>query len=187
MIEIDAKADKASLKNVLNMLSPAHRNASLFNALNVTARAVRKAANIEVKRFYAIKANKLARSTKVIRAKRGRPQAEYIAKSERISLIHFSPKKAATGTKVTVRRGRPGLIKHGFIQTMQKGKHVWKRKGKARLPVTLLRGASVAYMTKKAAEKKIRKVAGDFHKVFHDKVHDKIQRNRKKALKYLAK
>ena len=186
MIDIDAKVDKKSLSNVLNMLNPKHRNAALVAALNVTVREVRKEAKLEVEKVFTVKKRTLGNSMKdLVLAKRGRYRAIFKVKSSPLPLMAFKakqkkPTKKAVGTSAEVFRGKRTMYKHAFIQTMRNAKQVWIRRGNKRLPVIRLTTFSTAAMTKIAATKKIKSTSQNFQKHFHSKLSDRIRKNRKK-------
>jgi len=182
---IKCEVDKNSLKNIKNMLNPAHRKSSAINALNVTIRKVRKEAKAKVNKTYKVEKGDTAAAMNVYTANRNRGYAEFVVKSKRRGMIHFKAVKSGSGAKVSVLRSKDWFIKSAFLQTMKGGKNVWTRKGKPRNPVKRLLAPSFAYMTKHAAAAEINKASSGFSDIFAQKMRDKIEKNRIKAIKRL--
>lgn len=182
---IKCEVDKNSLKNIKNMLNPAHRKSSAINALNVTIRKVRKAAKEKVNKTYMVAKKDTAAAMEVFTANRNRTYAEFVVKSKRRGLIHFKPQKVPGGTSVKVKRSHNWFYRSAFIQTMNTAKNVWERKGKPRFPIRRKTAPSTSAMTEECAQDEMKKSSSGFSEIFAQKMRDKIEKNRIKALKRL--
>jgi hypothetical protein len=65
-----------------------------------------------------------------------------LVSGEPVPLVAYPARQTAKGVSVEVNRGKRTLIKGAFIATMKSGhKGVFRRRGKARLPIDELRGS----------------------------------------------
>ncbi len=77
------------------------------------------------------------------RATFGQPQARLVVTGRRIPLIAFRARQTLTGVSYRLPGGR-GTIAHAFLATMRSGhRGVFRRRGRARLPIVELRGPSL--------------------------------------------
>jgi len=114
-------------------------------ALNKTATQSSNFAQRESRKIMNVKASRLKKAYKVIRAKQNQktPRFEVRVKYIQFPLTHYNGyRQTKKGVSVTMRKdkGRK-LYKHAFISTMSSGhRGAYFRKGKGRLPIKEIKG-----------------------------------------------
>jgi hypothetical protein len=139
-------------------LNKALKNASR-SAINKMLTKARTAATKEVREHYNIKARDFKKHTKIRRARNNSLNGTFEVTGERFPVYVFGAKKGPKGVSVKIKKKGPRkVIRSSFIQTMPSGKvSVFKRKGKKRLPIKLVRTVAPAQMIK-AQEDALNKV-----------------------------
>lgn len=122
------------------------------SAINKTAKQAKTAMSREIRREYNLPARKVNESLRVVRATYSQGVANIGAAlespSERgrsLNLIHFGAKQTPQGLSVKIKRvGGRGLVQGAFIGN--KGRTVFRRVGKQRLPIEPVQAVGVPQM-----------------------------------------
>lgn len=147
--QINGAVEKASRSAVNKMLAKAR------------TRAVR-----EIRQTYNIKSKDLTQKSKsrkpriyLERARGRKPQGAIVSRKERIPLFAFGAREGKRGVTVKVKRqGGRKLVRGAFLATARNTTTLWKRKGKKRLPIEILRTLSPAKMFQVAAKEDLDKL-----------------------------
>lgn len=131
--------------------------------LNKVAKQALVAGSKEVRsRYTFFRAKDIRDDTRVSKATWGRPRAAIVASGKHRGLIHFKAKwsRKKAGASVMVTKGKRVVIPGTFIATAKTAQNVWRREGKARLPIVRKVGPSVPQLigskrTKAAMQKRI--------------------------------
>jgi hypothetical protein len=118
---------------------------ALRKAGSTALRDMRSEASKRIRARKRIKASYIGRALTLTRAKG--TDIEAMAWSVRVSgapvpLVAYPHRQTAKGVSVEVNRGKRTLVKGAFVATMRNGHvGVFRRRGKARLPIDELRGS----------------------------------------------
>jgi len=118
-------------------------------ALNKTATQSRNYAQKETRKLINVKASKVKEAYKIAKARinHKKPLSEISVKYKQIPVIYYNGvRQTKKGITVKMRKDKGRMLfKGAFIAPLRSGvnKGAYKRKGKARLPVKVLRGPNV--------------------------------------------
>lgn len=126
-------SDTASMKvngadSVINALEPKGQSVVFMRALNKSITSVRAEGRRAIREKYTIKAGDTTLT--ITKANKENLQAKVSGSYNPLSLIKFKAKESNDGVKIEIIKGRPTVIKSGFIE-QPKGKD-WKRWGQTR-------------------------------------------------------
>ena len=131
-------------------------------ALNRAGKSALAQTVIHIRKTYNIKSSDLKNEIKVSRATKGAKRFRLTVTHKGLALVKFgSARQTKKGVNVTVKKGGRQSIKSAFITEVGKGRHrgVFKREGKARLPIKELFGPSaMQLMSSDEAQKHIEKI-----------------------------
>lgn len=131
-------------------------------ALNRAGRSALAQTVMFIRKAYNIKSSDLKNEIKIKAATRTRDRFRLTVTHKAIALVKYgSARQTRTGVSATISKGKRQQFKSAFIATVGKGSHtgVFKRKGKARLPIKELYGPSAEQlMSSKQAEEFIQRV-----------------------------
>jgi hypothetical protein len=149
---INISVDKEKIRKLSSLLE--NNAKKIKRELAVAVNETAKMTKSKIAKLIAIEVNLTQREIKkgIIgkRATAAMPQTEVILKKGfRYSIKHFKPEQKDGGVKVKVRKsGKSILIPHAFmgpkpgVSSVRFKGHAFKRLGKKRLPIILLRGPS---------------------------------------------
>jgi hypothetical protein len=136
-------------KSQINALASGPLRSALKRALRKAGATALRDMRSEASR--RIRARKRIKSKYITRALTlGRPTGRDIAdmswslnvRGEPVPLVAYPHRQTKAGVSVEVNRGKRTLIAHAFVATMKSGHvGVFRRRGKARLPIDELRGS----------------------------------------------
>ena len=141
-IELDATPILRLLKDIPQDVIPL----ATSRALNKTAQAVQTVAIKAISADIGVKQSVIRPTLRLDKAHRNRLSARVnVIDVKRFSLMMIDPRAKQTAQGVSYRgQGGRRLIAHAFIATMKSGhRGIFKRLGKARLPIRELEGVSV--------------------------------------------
>lgn len=166
-----AKADKATVM-----------------ALNKTIVQLGTEAGREIRKVYNLKLKAIRKAMKLLKARNGSkyPRAELTFSGRPIPLIEFGARQNATGVSVKIlKQGGRKTVPHAFITELTRNnargggsagiQNVFRRVGRARLPIKNLRSVSIPVMAERAAIAKTLEAFAD----------ERYDRNFDQALSYL--
>ena len=159
------------LDKVLAVLNPDIVTKATAATLNTLGEQLKTQTTKEVRQTYNVKASGLKSKLKTTKATWSNLKwSMEVPSDKRVNLIHFGARKVATGVSVKILKdGDRKVIKGAFIGN--KGKTVFKRKGKERLPIKTVTAMSPSQMISvKLRDKKIeearKKAPEQFKKTF---------------------
>ncbi len=144
-LNMDIRADIREVERMLGNLAREVLPKAATRAVNKTLRPVQSAAVKTIAKDIGVKQKFVRQATKVKRASFANLSGFVEASGKRLPIIQIDPKakQDATGVSYKSHGGRQH-IPHAFVARMKSGHEgVFKRLGKARLPITELRGPSI--------------------------------------------
>lgn len=141
---------------VIAVLNPTVYKKALSATLNETGNSVKTESAREIQKTYKMQSKPLKDAMKIDKSSVNDLQWSLSTSKKRRNVINFGARRVKLGVTVDIKSGRK-LIKGAFIPKNQKT--VFKRVGKARLPIKPITTLSVSQMFTSSVQKKAKEVA----------------------------
>jgi len=142
-IEIN-QSDMAAVERMLSGINSGAKKA-VTKAINKTVVTTKVQIKKKVGAVIRLKASRIAQDITTSKASYDNMTGKVTVGGEKIGLIQFAQKQTRVGTKVKVYKQKAAVMYKSAFKASVRGKqHLWRRKGRERLPIVRLAGPRVS-------------------------------------------